>query len=186
MSRARERLARLGDAGLPGITYTHVILRAMAAALREHLSINRLWLEEGPSYRSLARADVGLAVAGEDTVLVLTIPEPDSVAPADLVALVDAAVRRGRAGSLTADDAAPAAITLSNLGMHGVDSFQAIVHPAQTAILAAGRVAERVVVIDGGIHVVPQMELSLTVDHRVADGVAAARFLEAVRTGLES
>jgi pyruvate dehydrogenase E2 component (dihydrolipoamide acetyltransferase) len=163
-----------------------MILRAMAAALREHPAINRLWLAEGPCFRSLARVDIGLAVAGEDTLLVPVVPEPDRLALPELVRRVDETVRRARAGTLTVADAAPAAITLSNLGMYRVDSFQAIVDPSQSAILATGRIVDRVVPIERGITIAPYMELSLTVDHRVADGVVAARFLEAVGARLEA
>jgi pyruvate dehydrogenase E2 component (dihydrolipoamide acetyltransferase) len=81
---------------------------------------------------------------------------------------------------------APAAITLSNLGMYGVDDFQAIVDPDQSAILAAGQITDQPIVVNGGIYVMPLMTLSLTVDHRVADGVAAAKFLGSVRAQLES
>lgn len=184
-SAARQRLANARNAGLAGLTYTHLLLRSVAQALRAHPHLNRLWLAHGPLYRQLACADVGLAVAGEDTLLVLTIPEPDRLPLADLVTLTAEAVQRGRAGALTQRDTAPTAITISNLGMHAVDGFQAIVDPAQAAILAVGRVAEQVVAIDGAIRVLPQLQLSLSVDHRVADGVAAARFLGTIKGSLE-
>lgn len=69
--------------------------------------------------------------------------------------------------------------------MYGVDDFEAIVDPSQTAILAVGRVAEQVIIVDGGIRVAPLMNLSLTVDHRVADGALAAQFLKRIREELE-
>ncbi len=161
--------ARLTD-GPPGLTYTHLLLQATAGALREHPEVNRLWVADGPRLRPLERADVGLAVAGEDTLLVPTIAEPDLLELSELVTVTDEAVRLAREGKLTAT---PAAITLSNLGMFGVDRFTAIVDPDQTAILAVGAVRERV-------------ELTLTVDHRVVDGVLAARFLATIRARLES
>jgi pyruvate dehydrogenase E2 component (dihydrolipoamide acetyltransferase) len=80
----------------------------------------------------------------------------------------------------------PTAITVSNLGMYGVDEFHAIVDPDQTAILATGKIVEQVSVVNGGIHILPQMRMSLTVDHRVADGVLAAQFLNTLREYLES
>lgn len=182
---ARGRLASARNTGLSGLTYTHLLLRSVAQALRAQPHLNRLWLAQGPLYRQLARADVGLAVAGEDTLRVVTIPEPDRLPLADLVTLTAGAVQRGRTGALTHGDTAPAAITISNLGMYAVDSFQAIIDPAQTAILAVGRVAEQVVAVDGGIRVAPRLQLSLSVDHRVADGVVAARFLGAIKESLE-
>ena len=165
MTSAAARLAE----GPPGLTYTHLLLRATAGALREHPAVNRLWVAEGPRLRQLERADVGLAVAGEETLLVPTIAEPDLLDLAELVAVTDEAARLAREGKLTAT---PVAITVSNLGMFGIDRFTAIVDPDQTAILAVGAVRERV-------------ELTLTVDHRVVDGVLAARFLAAIRARLE-
>ena len=93
---------------------------------------------------------------------------------------------RGRAGALTQADLAPAAITVSNLGMHRVNAFVAIVDPDQTAILAVGQVAEQAVARNGALYAIPQVTLTLTVDHRVADGVAAAKFLETICDSLES
>jgi pyruvate dehydrogenase E2 component (dihydrolipoamide acetyltransferase) len=166
--------AQLAD-GPAGLTYTHLLLRATAAALREHPELNRLWVADGPRLRQLERADVGLAVAGEDTLLVPTIAEPDLLELSALVELTEEAERLAREGKLAAT---PVAITLSNLGMFGIDRFTAIVDPDQTAILAVGAVRERV---SGGLWV----ELTLTVDHRVVDGVLAARFLAAIRARLE-
>jgi len=117
---------------------------------------------------------------------VATIAEPDRASLTGLIRQVSSAVERGRRGALIQADLAPTAITVSNLGMYGVDDFEAIVDPAQTAILAAGRVADQVAVIDGGIYVVPLMQVSLSVDHRVADGVLAAQFLQALREALEN
>jgi pyruvate dehydrogenase E2 component (dihydrolipoamide acetyltransferase) len=187
MQKARNLLTAQRAAGLDGLTYTHLILRAVAVALRAQPLMNRLWIDgEPPRYRQLPRPDVGLAIASEDNLLVATIPEPDRLTLTGLVRHANEAVERGRSGSLHQADMAPAALTVSNLGMYGIDDFQALVDPAQTAILAAGRVAEQVAVIDGGIHILPLMQVSLSVDHRVADGALAAQFLQAFREALEN
>jgi pyruvate dehydrogenase E2 component (dihydrolipoamide acetyltransferase) len=185
MSQPRAMLTAMRAAGLPKLSYTHLILRAVAAALRAYPRMNSLWINDGPRLRPLQRADVGLAIASEDNLLVATIPEPDWTTLTQLVRSTDEAIERGRRGMLSQIDLKPAAITVSNLGMYGVDDFEAIVDPSQTAILAVGRVAEQVVVIDGGIRVAPLMNLSLTVDHRVADGALAAQFLNRIREELE-
>ena len=174
MTSAASQLAEARAGGLAGLTYTHLLLRATAGALREHPAVNRLWVAEGPRLRQLERADVGLAVAGDDTLLVPTIAEPDLSELGALVEATEEAVRLAREGKVVA---APAAITISNLGMFGVDRFTAIVDPDQTAILAVGAVREH-----GGAL---QAELTLTVDHRIVDGVLAARFLAAIRSRLE-
>jgi pyruvate dehydrogenase E2 component (dihydrolipoamide acetyltransferase) len=186
MTRARAWLDAQRAAGLVGLTYTHLILRAVALALRAHPNINTLWRAEGPWLRALPRADVGLAIAGDDTLLVTTIAEPDQQELSHLVQSVTEATARGRAGVLTQADLAPAAITVSNLGMHRVSAFVAIVDPDQTAILAVGQVVEQAVARNGALYAIPQVSLTLTVDHRVADGVASARFVETICDFLES
>jgi pyruvate dehydrogenase E2 component (dihydrolipoamide acetyltransferase) len=183
MGLAAARLSRERTAGLAGLTYTHLLLRATAGALRELPAVNRLWVAEGPRLRQLERPDVGLAVAGDETLHVSTIAEPDIL---DLTALVEATARAealARAGKVMGG---PTAITLSNLGMFGVDRFAAIVDPGQTAILAVGAVTERVSAVAGEVRIGPWVELTLTVDHRVVDGVLAARFLAAIRARLQS
>ena len=171
----------------PGLTYTHLLLRAAASALRSHPALNRLWVESGggPRLRPLERADIGLAVAGEDTLLVVTIAEPDRLTFAELVAEVASAVDDARAGIVSERRREPTALTLSNLGGVDVDRFTAVIDPEQTSILAAGRVAVRPAVVEGELRAVPQVELSLTADHRVVDGVAAGRYLATVREELQ-
>jgi len=89
-------------------------------------------------------------------------------------------VERARAGKLTLADLEGGTFTLSNLGVYGVDQFQAILNPPQAAILAIGRIKDRPVALDGVVVVRPTMHLTLSVDHRLLDGVQAARFLERV------
>ena len=185
MEQAWTVLEEERAAGLEGLTYTHLILRAAAQALRAHPHLNRVWLDQGPQYRSYHRTDVGLVIAAEDNLLVATIPEPDRMPLAGLVAQVRGAVERGRRGALNQQDAAPSALSLSNLGMYGVEEFEALVDPAQSAMLAVGRVVDQVVVRDRGIYIAPQMKISLSVDHRVADGVLAAQFMQTLRETLE-
>jgi pyruvate dehydrogenase E2 component (dihydrolipoamide acetyltransferase) len=180
---ARPALARA--AGLDGVTLTHVLLRAAAAALRAMPDVNRVWLDDGPRFLRLAHCHVGLAIAADDNLIVATIPEPDRLDLGELALMTRRAVDEGRRGRLSAAFTAPAAITLSNLGMFGIDRFEAIVDPDQTAILAVGRVVERPAITPDGIAAVPQLDLALTVDHRTVDGAAAARFLAAVCAELE-
>jgi pyruvate dehydrogenase E2 component (dihydrolipoyllysine-residue acetyltransferase) len=167
-----------------GERVTTLLLGALASALREHPEVNRLWIDDGPRIRRLERVDVGLAVAGEDTLLVVTIPEPDRLD--DLSGYVDRVAADARAGRLSGASRAPAAVTLSNLGGVGVDRFTALLDPGRSAILAAGRVLERPVVVDGRVAPAPQLDLTLTADHRILDGVAAGRFLDTVRRLVET
>ena len=147
---------------------------------REHPALNRTWVEDGPRLRAVEPIRVGLAVAAEDRLVVPTLVEPDR-SRSPISSPGSCGRRRRPGGRIAAPYTGTAAVTVSNLGMFGVDWFQAIVDPDQAAILAAGAIARRPVVTADGISAVPQIELVLTVDHRVADGVAAARFLQTVK-----
>jgi pyruvate dehydrogenase E2 component (dihydrolipoamide acetyltransferase) len=171
---------------LDGLTATHLLLRSVAVALRECPEANRVWLDDGPRLVALERCDVGLAIAGNDSLVVATIGEPDACTLPELIAAVSQAVDHGRTGRLPLNLAGAAAVTVSNLGMFRVDRFRAIVDPDQAAILAVGRIGKRPMVIDAEVRVVPQLDLSLSVDHRALDGAAAARFLDAICLQIES
>jgi len=185
MTRAMELLERERSAGLPGLTYTHLLLRSIATALRAQPNVNVLWVDEGPWQLRLERPDVGLAVAGEDALYVVTIGEPDRLSLPDLVGQCERAADEARAGRISERFRRPVAVSLSNLGMVGVDRFSAVIDPDQTAIVAAGAVMERPGLLAGGVGLVPQLELTLTADHRVLDGMAAGRFLASIRDELE-
>jgi pyruvate dehydrogenase E2 component (dihydrolipoamide acetyltransferase) len=169
----------------PGGTVTHLLLRAVGAALRLHPELNRVWVDDGPRLWTIEPIRVGLAVAVEDRLLVPSLADPDRGTLAALVRRVEALVGDARGGRIAAEHSGAAAVTVSNLGMFGVDWFQAIVDPDQAAILAAGAVKRSPVVTDEGIVAVSQIELVLSVDHRVADGATAARFLQALKAELE-
>ena len=94
-------------------------------------------------------------------------------------------VARAQAGKLRPEDINGGTFTISNLGMYGVDAFNAIINPPQVAILAVGRIAERVVPVNGQPAVVPMMMLTLSCDHRVVDGARGAQFLALLAEMLE-
>ncbi len=175
---ARTALARVAQA--EGATLTHVLLQAMSAALEQFPGLNRVWIDEGPSFRQFTQARVGLAIASEDRLVVATISEAHRLGLPELAQTVRETVRQGREGRLSGAASQAAPITLSNLGMYGVDQFEAIVDPDQTAILAVGRVVERPAAIGGGVFVIPQLTLTLSVDHRTVDGAEAGGYLAAV------
>jgi pyruvate dehydrogenase E2 component (dihydrolipoamide acetyltransferase) len=180
---ARHALAEAAQ--VDGATLTHVLLQAIATALVNFPRLNRVWVEQGPSFRQFTDVNVGLAIAAEDRLVVATIRDAHRLELSQLAHTMRETVLQAREGRLSASAGAPAAISLSNLGMFGVDSFEAIVDPDQTAILAVGRVVERPAAIDGGIVVVPQLDLTLTVDHRTVDGAEAAQYLAAVCAALQ-
>ncbi len=130
--------------------------------------------------------NVGLAVPVDDGLLVPVIHDADKK---DLAALAKERERleaAARSGHLGMDDLTGAVISVSNLGSFGVDRFTAIVNPPEAAIVAMGRVRDRVVAADGAPAVRPMVTLTLSVDHRVADGADAARYLDDVARLLEA
>jgi pyruvate dehydrogenase E2 component (dihydrolipoamide acetyltransferase) len=165
-------------------TYTDLVVAACAQALRELPDLNvRL---EGERLRRRATVDVGIAVGLEDGLIVPVLDGVDRLPLRTLSERAREAVERARSGRLQVSDLGERSMVISNLGMHGVDAFIAIVDKPDPMILAAGRVAERCVVVDGAPSVSWQCTLSLSADHRVLDGFAAARFLGVVRRRLEA
>ncbi len=183
---ARPARDKVATAGVQGLTYTHLLLRASARAARDNPGMLRIWSDDGPSFRVMDAPDIGLAVAGDDSLYIVRIPAPDSVSLASLVTSVSAAAERARTGNLTAEDVQPVALSVSNLGMFGVDSFHAIVDPDQTAIVAVGAVQDRVVAIDGTPTIAAQVSVSVSCDHRAVDGVQAAKFLRSLKHYFET
>jgi pyruvate dehydrogenase E2 component (dihydrolipoamide acetyltransferase) len=172
----RRTLAHQG--GATSVTATDLLLKICAGALREHPQVNACW-HDGVAVRA-EDVNIGIAVAVDDGLVVPVVRgvdrlELEAVATrrADLVA----AAREGR---LRPDDVEAGTFTISNLGMYGVDGFFAIVNPPQVAILAVGRIAERVVAVEGAPAVRPTLVLGLSFDHRAVDGARGAQFLDSL------
>ena len=172
-------------AATPGATVTHLLLRAVGAALREHPALNRTWEDDGPRLAPVEPIRVGLAVAADDRLLVPTLAEPDREPLAALVGRTGALVERGpdrpdrrlrygqgRRHRLQPRHVRGRLVPGDRRPRPGGD-------PRRRARSTAARSSPT-----DGIVAVPQIELMLTVDHRVADGVAAARFLQAVTAKL--
>lgn len=166
-----------------GVSYTDVIVAAAAQALGSHPRLRSRF--DGDAVIVSDRADIGIAVALEAGLIVPVLRDADRKDLATLRDEREALEAAARSGHLRADAFGGAALTVSNLGTFGVDRFTAIVNPPEAAILAVGRVADRVVVADGAPAVRPVVSLTLTVDHRVADGTDAARYLADIAKKLE-
>jgi len=166
-----------------GASYTDVIVAAAAKTLRDHPRL-RTRLEGGELVTSDA-ANVGLAIALADGLLVAVLRDADRKDLRDLALERERVEEHAQAGKLAEHELTGSVLTVSNLGTMGIDRFTAIVNPPEAAILAVGRVADRVVAKDGVPAVRPMATLTLSVDHRVADGATAARYLSAVAERLE-
>jgi pyruvate dehydrogenase E2 component (dihydrolipoamide acetyltransferase) len=120
---------------------------------------------------------MGIAIAVSDGVVAAVVPNAHSASLAEIAIQRRDVAERARAGKLRPVDIADATFTISNLGMYQVDQFSAIITPPQAAILAVGSIADRVVAVRGQAAVRPMMTLTISCDHRVADGARAAQFL---------
>jgi pyruvate dehydrogenase E2 component (dihydrolipoamide acetyltransferase) len=160
------------------LTYTDLLVKLVAAALKQHPAAMGSW-KDGTLVRNTV-VNVGLAVAIEAGLVVPVIHRVDTLSLAELAARRADLVARSQSGKLRPADIQGGVFTISNLGMYGVDAFNAIVNPPQAAILAVGRIADRVVAVNGQPAVQPMMMLTLSCDHRAIDGARGARFLGAL------
>jgi pyruvate dehydrogenase E2 component (dihydrolipoyllysine-residue acetyltransferase) len=165
------------------ITYTDLLVKLVAAALSQHPGVNASW-KDGAIVRN-ADINIGLAVAIDAGLVVPIIHRADTLSLADIAARREDMVSRGQAGKLRPADIQGGGFTISNLGMYSVDAFNAIVNPPQAAILAVGRIADRVVALNGQPAVQPTMMLTLSCDHRALDGARGAQFLGALADLIE-
>ena len=163
-----------------GTSWTTVLVRALAAALREHSDLNARWDDASATPVPFEQLRIGLAVDRPGSGLVVTsIGDPDLLPLDDADAAVRGLIDRTRTGKIRPDDMAQASITLSNLGGLGVDRFNALLFPPQPLILSIGTIRHRpTATADGSLRATLSAEVGLTVDHRVADGADGARYLD--------
>jgi pyruvate dehydrogenase E2 component (dihydrolipoamide acetyltransferase) len=158
-----------------GVTYTDLLVKAVASALGSHPRMNG----------SSGEVNIGLAVAVPDGLIVPVIRGADRLGVSEISGQRRELLERVRVGRLRSSDLSGGTFTISNLGMYGVDLFTAILPEGQTGILAVGRIAERVVAHLGAPQVRPTMVMSLSCDHRRVDGARAAEFVQTLAKRLE-
>jgi pyruvate dehydrogenase E2 component (dihydrolipoamide acetyltransferase) len=166
-------------------TYTDLVVRAVAIALRDHPRLNARWDPASGGVRLLPEIHVGVAVALDEGLAVPVIRHTDRATLAEIAAAVRERSERARALRLRPDEMDGGTFTVTNLGMYDVDAFTPILNPPEAAILGVGRVHRRAVAVGDRVEVRPVMALSLTFDHRVVDGAPAAQFLQRVKHVLE-
>ena len=160
------------------VTYTDLLVKLVAATLAQHPRVNVSW-KDGTLERH-ADINIGLAVALEDGLVVPVLHKADTLGLKEIATRREDLVARAQSGKLRPADIQGGVFTISNLGMYGVDAFSAIVNPPQAAILAVGRITDRVVPVNGQPAVQPTMVLTLSCDHRALDGARGAQFLGAL------
>ena len=159
-------------------TLTDLLIALVARALAKHPRMNARWVAEG--IRHNAEINVAVAMAVEEGVVAPVLHNANLGKIEEIAAKRRELTERAKAGRLQPADITGGTFTISNLGMYNVDAFTAIIVPPQTGILAVGRVGDRVIAVDGRAAVRPMITLTLSTDHRVADGARAALFLNDV------
>jgi pyruvate dehydrogenase E2 component (dihydrolipoamide acetyltransferase) len=176
LNQYRERIvAEIQSRHRVRITHTDLLVALTARVLLKHPRLNASWGAEG--IRLHDHVNMGIAIAVNDGVVAAVIPNAHTASLAEIAIQRREVAERARAGRLRPADIAHATFTISNLGMYQVDQFSAIISPPQAAILAVGSIADRVVAVEGQPAVRSMMTLSVSCDHRVADGARAALFL---------
>ena len=164
-------------------TYTDIIVRACALSLVRVPAVNVQYSDQGIVIRQTI--DIGVAVALEDGLLVPTLPDANHLSLRKVSEQIRELSERARTGSLRERDIITKSMVVSNLGMFGVDAFVAIIDMPDPMILAIGRVADAVIPVGGKPAIRPMCTMTLSVDHRVLDGVKGSLFLASVKDYLE-
>ncbi len=165
------------------ISVNDVLVKAVAVAVRRFPRINQVFA--GDVIQQLQNVDVGIAVAIEDGLITPIVKDADQKGLVEISAEVRDLAERAKKKALKPDEYTGGSITISNLGMFGIDSFIAVINPPQASILAVGKVEPKVVVRDGQMVIRQMMSMTFSGDHRVVDGAVGAQFLQVVRDLLE-
>jgi pyruvate dehydrogenase E2 component (dihydrolipoamide acetyltransferase) len=159
------------------------IIKAVALALRQFPNLNASL--NGNSVLRHGQVNVGVAVSVEGGLLTIVCKNADAKPLRQIASEVKAMLARARDGKVKSDDIEGSTFSISNLGMYDVENFIAIINPPETAILAVGSAREVAVAENGVVKPGWRMKATISVDHRVSDGVEAAKFMQALAVFLE-
>lgn len=167
----------------PKITFTDMIVKAAAIALTKVPQAGTQYQEEG--LKPPSGMHIGIAVALDDGLVVPVLRDADKKTLLSIAHETKELAERARQGKLKPDEYSGGVLSISNLGMFDVESFSAIINPPEAAILAVGSILEVPAVVNGEITIRPRMKVTMSADHRVLDGVVAAKFLQEFKRALE-
>lgn len=165
------------------ISYTEIIMKAVAFSLKQHPNVNVSL--EGNEIVYKDDINLGLAVAADNGLMVPVVKHVDRKGLSSLTAECKRLGKAARDNQVKPDEMSGGTFTVSNLGMYAIDAFTPVINQPESAILGVGRINEKPVGIDGAIKLRPMMVLSLSFDHRVIDGAPAAAFLTELKEALE-
>jgi pyruvate dehydrogenase E2 component (dihydrolipoamide acetyltransferase) len=185
LKEERERVApAIEKARGVKLTYSDLLVGLVSRVLMKHPRMNASWANA--TVHANAEVNMSLAMAVNDGVVAPVIHSAHGIDLGEIAVQRRDLTERARSGKLRPADLAGGTFTISNLGMFGVDAFSAIIAPPQAAILAVGRIADRVVPVAGRPDIRPMMTLTLSSDHRVVDGARAAEFLRDLAEAIHS
>src|SRR5688572_16553551 len=185
MSAAVELRARLKEVADPAPSFNDMVVKAVSIALRERPRVNAAYRDG--KFELYSRVNVGIAVAGQDALVVPTIFDADQKSLGWIAKDARELIEKVREGQITPPEVSGGTFTVSNLGMYGIDSFSAIINPPQAALLTVGALKKRAVPDDRGRIVARDiMNLTLICDHRILYGADGAQFLARVRELLQN
>ena len=176
--------AEINDGGTTRVSLNDLVVKAVAAAHLRVPEMNVVWTPD--AVRTFATVDIAVAVATERGLVTPVVRDVASLPVTAVAARVQDLAARARDGRLKQDELEGGTISVTNLGMYGVEEFAAIINPPHAAILAVGAVRDEPVVEDGAVVPGKLMTVTLSVDHRPVDGVVAARWLAALKELLEA
>ena len=175
----------VGQTGLPKISLTTYLVKAVSDCLKNHPYLNAFLDEDKINF--VEDVNIGIAAALDEGLIVPVVDHADKLSLQDLNKQIRLLAQRARDGELAHEEIQGGTFTISNLGMFGITSFTSIINPPQVAILSVGAIKRKPVVVDeeDSLNVRPMMNLTLAADHRVVDGAVAAQFLLALVDALE-
>lgn len=171
--------------GFANITLNDMVCYAVAKTIGGHKDLNAHWLDETQTIRYFRHCNLGIAVDTPRGLLVVTVPNADTLSLNEFAVQSKALISEAQSGSISPDKLKGATFTVTNLGSMGIESFTPVINPPQTGILGVDTITRRVKEVDGKDVFYNAMGLSLTFDHRAIDGAPAAKFLKELANNLE-
>jgi pyruvate dehydrogenase E2 component (dihydrolipoamide acetyltransferase) len=168
----------------PAPSFNDFIVKAAALALTEFPRANGSYRDG--KFELYSRVNVGVAVAGQDALVVPTVFDADRKSLGEIARETRSLAEKVRDGKITPPELSAGTFTVSNLGMYGMDRIVPVINPPQAAILGVGAMSPQPVVVDGEVTVRARMALTLVCDHRILYGADAAEFLSRIRERLEN
>jgi len=165
------------------LTLTDLIIKVAAKALEKNPAVNCSYADG--SVKLYKRIDIGLVTSVEGGLMVPVIRDANTKSLAEIAQARAELVQKARERTLAKEEMTGSTFTISNMGMYDIDQFSAIIQPPEAAILAVGRIVEKVVAQKGEMVIRPVMNLTLSIDHRVLDGALGAQFLQTVKNYIE-